>query len=360
VNAGSSAGHADTERPQIGMAIPPVDYEQFRRTARRADQGGFAFVSVGDYPAQFKDTYVSLAVLAGSIGCRVGVTATTPLYRDPLVTAAAISSVESLAPGRVFVGFATGRARAAATRDSMRAYIDTLRALWSGETVRYQGELIRLDWDARPVPIFTCASGPRGLRQAGEIADGVIIESGVSEEAIEQALNWIAEGAARAGRDPDSIERWWYLRAGLAETTEEGAEMALAPVAACGAHVLGTDPALYGVPAQFHAACRDLRTRYSMETHVTSGPDDPNRRLLQDDSLREYLFDRFALAGSPRDWNHRLKELRQRGIDRLYIAPKTPDREQFVALVSDHVLAGPATYAPDPPRVVAGGRPEGS
>lgn len=196
VKARSGAGHLGSERPHIGMAIPPLDYEQFRRTARRADQGGFAFVSVGDYPAQFKDTYVSLAVLAASTSCRVGVTVTTPLYQDPLVAAAA-----------------------------------------------------------------------------------------------------------------------------------------------------GADPALYGVPAQFHAACRDLRTRYSMKIHVTSGPDDPNRRLLQEGSLREYLFDRFALAGSPQDWKHRLKELRRRGIDRLYIAPKTPDREQFVALVSDHVLAGPTTYA---------------
>jgi 5,10-methylenetetrahydromethanopterin reductase len=343
VPARSGAGYPDPELPQIGMAIPPLDYEQFRRTARRADQGGFAFVSVGDYPAQFKDTYVSLAVLAAATSCRVGVTATTPLYRDPLVAAAAISSIESLAPGRVFVGIATGRARAAATRDTLRSYVDTLRALWSGETVDYRGESMRLDWDARPVPVFICASGPRGLRQAGEIADGVIIETGVSDDAIEQAMNWIAEGAARAGRDLGSIERWWYLRAGLAETTEEGIEMALAPVAASGGHVLGTDPGMHGVPAHLQDACRDLRSRYSMKTHVTSDPDDPNRRLLQERSLREYLFDRFALAGSPQDWKHRLRELRRRGIDRLYVAPKTPDRERFVALVSDEVLSGPIT-----------------
>jgi len=191
-----------------------------------------------------------------------------------------------------------------------------------------------------PVPVFICASGPRGLRQAGEIADGVIIESGVSEDAIEQAMTWIEDGAARADRDPGCIERWWYLRAGLAENTDEGVEMALAPVAASGAHVLGADPVRYGVPAHLRGACRDLRARYSMATHVTSGPDDPNRRLLQDASLRDYLFDRFALAGSPQDWKHRLAELRGRGVDRLYIAPKTPDRERFVALVSDEVLPG--------------------
>jgi alkanesulfonate monooxygenase SsuD/methylene tetrahydromethanopterin reductase-like flavin-dependent oxidoreductase (luciferase family) len=240
------------------MAIPPLDYEQFRRTARRADQGGFAFVPVGDCPAQFKDAYVSLAVLAASTSCRVGVTVTTPLYRDPLVTAA-ISSVESLAPGWVFVAIAAGRARAAAMRDTLRAYVNILRALWLGKTVDYRGESIRLDWDARPVPVFTCATGPRGLRQADEIANGVITESGVSEDAIERALSWIAQGAAAAGHDPDSIQRWWYLRAEVAETTEEGVEMALAPVAASGAHVLAADPALYGVPAQFNSNSQHKR-----------------------------------------------------------------------------------------------------
>jgi hypothetical protein len=114
---------------------------------------------------------------------------------------------QSLAPGRVFVAIAAGRARAAATRDALRAYVDILRVLWSGETVECRGESIRLDGDARPVPVFTCASGPRGLRQAGEIANGVIIESGVSEDAIKQRHGSVPDEERRLAVDRAQIRQ---------------------------------------------------------------------------------------------------------------------------------------------------------
>ena len=137
------------------------------------------------------------------------------------MVAAAMSSVESIAPGRVFFGVATGRARRPATLDALREHVILLRSLWAHEEVVYRGEALKLAWDARSVPIFVCASGPRGLRLAGEIADGVIVESGVSIEAVERAKTWVRQGAEWAGRDPDALEVWWYLKTAVAETDEE-------------------------------------------------------------------------------------------------------------------------------------------
>jgi 5,10-methylenetetrahydromethanopterin reductase len=50
------------------------------------------------------------------------------------------------------------------------------------------------------VPIHLAASGPRNLRLAGAVADGVVLLSGVSPETLAAAAGKVAEGAREAGR----------------------------------------------------------------------------------------------------------------------------------------------------------------
>ena len=46
-----------------------------------------------------------------------------------------------------------------------------------------------------PVPIVIAGTGPRMIRTAGRIADGVILHHGVAPELIARALDWL-DGAA--------------------------------------------------------------------------------------------------------------------------------------------------------------------
>jgi 5,10-methylenetetrahydromethanopterin reductase len=324
----------------LGLGLASLDYEVFRRCASAAERAGFSFVSVGDNPAALKDTYVSLAVLATATErCRIGTAVTNPLHRDPLVVASAASSVESLAPGRVFLGIATGRARVRAPLADLREHVTLLRRLWAHEEVVYRGETLRLTWDAQPVPIFVCASGPRSLRLAAELADGIIVETGVDVESVESARSWIRAGAQSAGRDPDAIELWWYLKTAIGHTDEEALSYVLAPVAASGGLVLGRNPAALGVPTRFHDECRTLLSGYDKRAHLSTGSADPNRRLLQPGPLRDYLFERFALAGSASTWLERLGRLGDRGVRKVFCAAVVPDMEYFIDTVGSSVLS---------------------
>jgi 5,10-methylenetetrahydromethanopterin reductase len=49
--------------------------------------------------------------------------------------------------------------------------------------------------------VYVAANGPRNLALAGACADGVILLSGVSHEALERGLRFVREGAASVGRD---------------------------------------------------------------------------------------------------------------------------------------------------------------
>ena len=317
-----------------------MDYGRLKEWAKSADDLGFAFVAVGDNPGQMRDTYVSLTVLAqATTRCCVGTGTTNPLHRDILVTASAMSSVETLAPGRTFLGLARGRAHMTASVDQLRTYVIGLRELWERGETTVAGKRIRLDWEARPVPIVLGASGPRGLQLAGELADGVLVESGVSEDAVAYAMRNLEIGARASGRDLDALKIWWYVKSSISEDRDEAADQVLAPTAASGALVLGTRPGQRAVPEPFWAGCRRLYDRYDMSVHLSTDPNHQNRRLLdQDPDLRQYLLDRFALTGTPTDWLERLNQLRALGVERLYVVAVVPDPAGLVHLVGKSII----------------------
>jgi 5,10-methylenetetrahydromethanopterin reductase len=102
-----------------------------------------------------------------------------------MVNAAAIATLEDLAPGRVAVaigaGF-TGRhvlGQRPMRWADVREYIVVLRALLRGEEAEWEGATIRMiqpDGFGAPrpisVPILVGADGPRGTAVAAEVADG--------------------------------------------------------------------------------------------------------------------------------------------------------------------------------------------
>ncbi|MFJ8019453.1 LLM class flavin-dependent oxidoreductase [Streptomyces sp. NPDC096311] len=329
----------NTPRFQLGLGIPAHDYDVLQRRARAAEAGGFSFVAVGDNPALIKDTYVSLTMLAVATDtCRIGTAMTDCVHRDMLVTAAAMSSVESVARGRTFLGISAGRARKPGTMKQLREFVVALRELWERGETEYQGERVTLGWDARPVPVLLGVSGPRGLRMAGEIADGAICEAGVDESTLARVRGDLAAGALAAGRDPEELEIWHSLKTSIAEDPDEAMWQIAPQLAALGAIALGRDPEQAGVPERFRPACRDLAERYDMAAHLRTDPENPNRELVLDPEFRAYVLDRFCLVGSAREWVERLEDLKKRGADRIFCVGLVPDLDRYIDLVGRTVL----------------------
>ncbi|MER7007892.1 LLM class flavin-dependent oxidoreductase [Dactylosporangium sp. NPDC000555] len=337
----------------IGVQLNSTGAGELRRQGAAAEEAGFTFVSVGDNPEHMRDTFVSLAELAHATAhCSIGTTITTPHHRDPLVVASAFSSVAELAPGRVFVGIGTGRARRPARISELREHVQALRALWSREEVLHRGEPLRLSWDAAPVPIVVCGSGPRALETAGEYADGVIIETGLSEELVARAREWVAAGARRSGRRLEDLQLWWYARTSIGTTAAEAHAESDVSMAAAGANLARHDPGLTDVPERYRAGLRELGERYDMSAHLRTDADNPNRGLVGDE-LREYLADRIGVVGAPSDWLDRIAQLRDRGVDNILCIGASGDKNKLIRLVGEHVIPhlggprGPIGFAAD-------------
>ena len=78
----------------------------------------------------------------------------------------------------------------------------------------------------RPVPIWIAAGGPRTLRMAGGVADGVFIRVGTHPANIATAVNAIRAGAAEAGRDPASVRLGAVFHTVLVDEPERALTMA--------------------------------------------------------------------------------------------------------------------------------------
>jgi 5,10-methylenetetrahydromethanopterin reductase len=125
--------------------------------------------------------------LQATSSIEVGSEVLVPHLRHPLAQAAAIATVEALAPGRLYLGIGTGfTGRMAMGQRPLKwsymiEFVRQLRALLAGEDVTIDGSVVRMLQPpgfgaARPikVPILIGANGAKGVEIAREIGDGII------------------------------------------------------------------------------------------------------------------------------------------------------------------------------------------
>ena len=164
--------------------------------------------------------------------------------RNPARLAATFSTLDDLAPGRVILGIGAwwdplakkvgiDRARPLTV---MREIVTVVRALLHNETVTFDGTYVHLDGveldyvyqDRRPkdVPIYIGATGMQMMELTGEIADGAVLNYLVSPDYNARAMEALGEGAAKAGRSLDDIDRPQLVVCSVHEDRQTALDMA--------------------------------------------------------------------------------------------------------------------------------------
>ena len=184
-----------------------------------ADERGYDSAWVADSQMIWSDCYATLAVAAErtkriQLGTGVAIAGT----RIAPVTAAAIATVNQLAPGRTFLGIGTGHtAMRIMGQDAMpqrefQSYVRTVRDLLDGKHTMYEYggrakdiTFIHQDqgyYELEPrIPIHVAAAGPVGQRFAGRIGDGMVILGAPNGRAAAAAIANAREGARKAGSE---------------------------------------------------------------------------------------------------------------------------------------------------------------
>jgi len=184
----------------------------FVADVRRAEALGWDAVLQPDSQLRRRDTYVLLAAAAQATERVVlGPLLANPINRHPTVTASSIATIDELAPGRTLLGWGVGdtAVRLAGLRPArvkeLEAGTRLMRALLDGHEVEVGAARPARLPHHRPVPIWIAAGGPRTLRMAGSVADGVFIRVGTDRANLARTIDAIRAGAAEAGRDPATV-----------------------------------------------------------------------------------------------------------------------------------------------------------
>ncbi len=186
--------------------------DAFARHAQRAEDLGFDYAFIPSSPLRRMDVYVMLAAVAAQTQhIQMGPLLENPVSRDPAIVASAIATIDHLAPERTIMVYGIGDTavrlvgrRPARMKDLEEATRFT-RALLQGEEIDVGAARPARLPHARPVPVWIAAGGPRTLRMAGGVADGVFIRVGTHPENLRIAVNAIHEGARAAGREPQDV-----------------------------------------------------------------------------------------------------------------------------------------------------------
>ena len=186
--------------------------DAFAADVRRAEDLGWDAALQPDSQLRRRDTYVLLAAAARATERIVlGPLLANPINRHPTVTASSIATIDELAPGRTLLGWGVGdtAVRLAGLRPArvkeLEAGARLMRALLDGGAVDVGAARPATLPHHRPVPIWIAAGGPRTLRMAGGVADGVFIRVGTHRANIGAAVDAIRAGAAETGRDPSAV-----------------------------------------------------------------------------------------------------------------------------------------------------------
>lgn len=196
----------------VASKIDDIDY------VVRAEELGFHSAWMADSQMIWSDVYASLALAAHrtstiKVGTGVAVAATRPAP----VTAAAIASINQIAPRRTFLGIGTGNTamrimgHKPMTMTAFDSYLTALAPLLRGEEAEFE-------WRGRSspvrhimpsngfvnfadeIPMYVSGFGPKSLGLAGKHGSGAVLSVPPHASSMERVWTSVERGAAAAGR----------------------------------------------------------------------------------------------------------------------------------------------------------------
>ena len=311
-----------------------------------AESCGYDLAGYGDTQNLLPDAYVALAAMAMRTSrIKLCTTVSNPVTRHPSVAASGFAALQQLSGGRAIFGIGTGDSAVknmggrAATVDQIAAYCRAFRDLVHGQTTTYDHRAMRLLWDAPSVPLYLAAEGPRMMRLAGEIADGVIFGNGISHEVVEANLTSVRAAATAAGREPAAVEPWFLTKVVLSDEPEEELWHRLAwTLAASANHAFLFTFEGKHVPADLEEPLRRLMAGYRSHEHNQVDTPGHNAALVNDNGLTEFLGRRFLIGGTAEHVATRIRELADWGAANLLFTAMWGDPIGYTRRIADEVM----------------------
>lgn len=318
---------------------PDMTPERIVALTRQAEDAGFGYGWIFDSHVLWKDPYPLLTLMAANTkGMRMGTCVTNPVVRDPSVTASLLATLNQISGGRMDMGIGRGDSsrrvmgKKPTTLANMEEAVETIRRLCAGSEIDYEGQPIRMEWaDAGVPPVWVAGYGPKALRCAGRIGDGVILQF-ADPHLIKWCLGFVREGAEEAGRDFNSIRVMSAAPVWISDDLATARERVRWFPALVSNHVVDLVSRYTPdeLPPELTGFIRD-RKGYDYRHHAEVGSD--NAGFVTDE-----VVDRFCIVGPVDEQVRRLRELESVGVTQFNIYLMCGDEEETVEIYGRDVI----------------------
>ncbi len=306
---------------------------------RQAEAAGFNYGWMFDSHVLWQEPFPLMTLMAANTErMRIGPCVTNPAVRDWSVTASLFATLNRISGGRMDIGIGRGDSsrRVMGKRPTTLAVLEecvqTIRDLSAGKQITYEEKEIQMPWaDGGVPPIWVAGYGPKALRCAGKIGDGVILQF-ADPHLIKWCLNFVREGAEEAGRDFSKIKVMSAAPVWVSDDLAAAREHVRWFPALVSNHVvdLVSKYKPEELPEELTAFIRD-RKGYNYLHHAEVGSS--NAEFVTDE-----VVDRFCIVGPVAEQVRKLKELAAVGVTQFNIYLMCGDEEQTVEIYGKEVI----------------------
>jgi 5,10-methylenetetrahydromethanopterin reductase len=318
--------------------------------ARYAEERGFSEIWQADTRLARDCIVMMSAFLAYTKRIRLG-SGVLPIWtRNPAVIAATWSTMWELGGrpegrSRVMLGLGAWwepiASRVGVKREkplkAMREHVEAIRQLFTMEEVTYHGEFVHLDRvrldvafgdkSPRDIPIYIGATGDKMLELAGEICDGVVLNYVVSVDYIKKAVEIVEQGARKAGKTLDDVDRPELLVCSL---SDEDPEAAMAEGKKLVAYYLATEPHIMkasGVSEELLEKVQSIMGWPATEEDYIRAS-----KVIPDDVVRQ-----FMAVGTSEECRAKVREYINAGVTCPILFPMMDDIKAVIDAFADGV-----------------------
>jgi 5,10-methylenetetrahydromethanopterin reductase len=366
----------EIEKLRIGIEfVPDSTVKKVTDLAVLSENNGFDVVWITDHYNN-RNVYATLASIALKTSkIQMGTGVTNPVLISPAWTAAAIMTINEMSGGRAILGMGAGDKATFAklglgfekplTR--MREAIQTVRALSSGKKADFEGAtmsfkgaklgfrlryhtcgaklkgkqvkaaktdnpmtcekcglVITKDTVIEQLPIYVGAQGPKMLKLAGSVGDGVLINASHPKD-FDYAIKQIKAGVDEAGRKMEDVEVTAYASFS-ADNNAEKAKGAAAIVVAFIA--VGSPPPIlerHGIKPEDVAKLNDALAKGDFGA------------LAQ--GVTTEMMEAFTIAGNADYCIDRIEGLKKIGVNQVVVgSPVGPNKNSAIAYIAENII----------------------
>jgi 5,10-methylenetetrahydromethanopterin reductase len=258
---------------------------------------------------------------------------------------------ESAGEGRFRLGFGAskifmkeigeGNGRPARPLTAIRESIEIVRGVLEGAGLNYEGKQFsavvpplsdQAETPRWPVPLYVAGTGPKMQQLAGEIGDGLLTASITTPAFVRYSRGNLAEGAARAGRDPDEIDLGCTIVASIDEDRDRGRQGARE---IAGMYLANKVQNIQGAADTL----LELAELSQEEIRPIAEAMERGGRLAAAEAVTDEILDKCKpIAGTPQDCIAAIEEYRDAGCTHVMLELWGDDRDRQIELFGREVL----------------------